>query len=165
MKRIILFLGLFLTITVQAQDKRLALVIGNSDYVNGGSLRNPVNDANLMAVTLEELGFDVIKKNNITKQEFDLAILDFWRKQADYNISLFYYAGHGVQVDGVNYILPVDVTLEDQLALRVEAVNVGEIISQFERFPNNINLVILDACRDDPFRQWVRGESSGFAAT
>ena len=164
MKRLIFFICLVLSIAGYAQEKRLALVIGNSDYEFGGSLKNPVNDANLMATTLEELGFDVIKKTNVNKQVLESSILDFWRKQADYNISLFYYAGHGVQVDGVNYILPVDIKLEDQLALRIEAIDMGEVVSQFERFPNNINLVILDACRDDPFRSWVRGNSAGFAA-
>ena len=109
MKRRIFYICLVLSIAGYAQEKRLALVIGNSDYELGGSLKNPVNDANIMATTLEELGFDVIKKTNVDKQALESSILDFWRKQADYNISLFYYAGHGVQVEGVNYLLPVDV--------------------------------------------------------
>ena len=104
------------------------------------------------------------KLTNATNKIREEAILDFWRTQADYTVSLFYYAGHGVQVDGTNYLLPVDAQLEDELALRIEAVDVNEVVSQFNRFPNNINIVILDACRDDPFRTWIRSGANGFAA-
>ena len=164
MKKLLFFFFISISLSGFSQEHRLALVIGNSDYKHDGVLKNPVNDAELMAATLKELDFDVIKLLNATKNELDHAILDFWRKQADYNVSLFYYAGHGVQVDGINYLLPVDAELEDELALRIEAVDVNEVVSQFGRFPNNINIVILDACRDDPFRSWVRGGSAGFAA-
>ena len=164
MKKLLVFFCIGISLPGFSQEKRLALVIGNSAYEHGGVLKNPVNDAELMAKTLEELDFDVIKKLNATKNELDDAILDFWRKQADYSVSLFYYAGHGVQVDGINYLLPIDAELEDELALRIEAIDVNEVVSQFGRFPNNINIVILDACRDDPFRTWVRSGSAGFAA-
>ena len=127
-------------------------------------MKNPVNDANLMASVLMDLGFDVIKRSNATKQVMDGAILDFWRMLASYDVNLFYYAGHGVQVNGINYLLPVDAKAEDELALKIEAVNVGEVVSQFERYPDNVNIVVLDACRDDPFRSWVRSGSGGFTA-
>ncbi|MFH0756868.1 MAG: caspase domain-containing protein [Bacteroidota bacterium] len=164
MKKILLFICLLLSIGLYSQEKRLALVIGNSAYEHGGVLKNPVNDANLMATTLEDLGFAVIKKTNATKREMDASILDYWRKLKDYDVALFYYAGHGVQVDGVNYLIPIDAGLEDKLSLKIEAVNVGEIVSQYADYPNNINIVILDACRDNPYRTWVRSGSLGFAA-
>jgi hypothetical protein len=164
MKKLLFFLFLMLSIGLYSQEKRLALVIGNSDYEYGGTLKNPVNDAELMAATLQELGFDVIKKTNANKRQMDAAILDFWRQQADYGVTLFYYAGHGVQVDGINYLVPVDAKLEDELSLRIEGVDMNEVVSQFNRFPKNINIVILDACRDNPFQSWMRGGTMGFAA-
>ena len=147
-----------------SQEKRLALVIGNSAYEHGGFLENPVNDANLMASTLMDLGFDVIKRTNATKPVMESSILDFWRMLATYDVNLFYYAGHGVQVNGINYLLPVDAELEDEFALKMEAVDVGEVVSQFERYPDNVNIVILDACRDDPYRSWMRSNTGGFVA-
>jgi len=165
MRKLFIFTGIIiLSHCVFSQEKRLALIIGNSAYEEGRALKNPVNDANLMASTLLDLGFDVIKRTDATKDEMELAILDFWRVLASYDVNLFYYAGHGVQVNGVNYLLPVDANVEDELALRIEAIDVGEVVSQFERYPDNINIVVLDACRDNPFRSWMRSSSGGFVA-
>ena len=80
-------------------------------------------------------------------------------------VALFYYAGHGMQVNGVNYLLPVDAVIEDQLSLEIEAVKVEKIVSQFDSYPDNINIVILDACRENPFKSWIRGGSQGFTST
>ncbi len=147
--------------SLQSQ-KRLALVIGNSAYEHGGVLKNPASDAKLMASTLVELGFDVIKRVDATKKEMDLAILNFWRNLVNYDITLFYYAGHGIQVEGVNYLLPVDAKIDDKYALQIEAVDVNKVVHQFEQYPDNINIVILDACRDNPYRSWMRSGSGGF---
>ena len=163
MKRlIVLFYIVLLSASVLAQEKRLALVIGNSAYEQGGVLKNAENDANLMASTLADLGFDVIKRTNATKQVMESAILDFWRQLGVYDVTLFYYAGHGIQANGINYLLPVDAKAEDELALAMEAVNVGEVVGQLERFPDNVNIVVLDACRDNPFRSWMRSGTGGF---
>lgn len=165
MRKLCIFIGIILlSHCVYSQEKRLALIIGNSAYEGGRALKNPVNDANLMASTLLDLGFDVIKRTDATKDEMEMAILDFWRVLASYDVNLFYYAGHGVQVNGVNYLLPVDAKVEDELSLRIEAIDVGEVVSQFERYPDNINIVVLDACRDNPFRSWMRSSSGGFVA-
>ncbi|MBN1618408.1 caspase family protein [Candidatus Dojkabacteria bacterium] len=163
MKKLLLFCIVFLCIAGFSQEKRIALVIGNSAYEHGGILKNPVNDANLMASVLSDLGFTVIKKTDASKSVMDAAILDFWRRLAEYDIALFYYAGHGIQVNGTNYLLPIDAIIDDDLALEIEAVDVGKVVNQFERYPDNVNIVILDACRDDPFRSWMRGSSRGFA--
>lgn len=148
----------------QANERRLALVIGNADYQFSGKLKNTVNDANLMAATLHELGFDVIKKTNAGKSDMEQAILDFSRELGKYNVALFFYAGHGIQLDGTNYLIPIDARLDDRLAAQFEAVDVGKLVSQFERYPNNVNIVILDACRNNPFKTWSRGAESGFKA-
>ncbi|HYG03617.1 MAG TPA: caspase family protein, partial [Chryseosolibacter sp.] len=148
----------------QTTERRLALVIGNADYQFSGKLKNTVNDANLMVSTLKELGFDVITKNDATKVEMEQSILDFSRELGKYNVALFFYAGHGIQLDGSNYLIPVDAKLDDRLAAQFEAVDVGRLVSQFERYPNNINIVILDACRNNPFKTWTRGGEAGFKA-
>ncbi len=143
-------------------EKRIALVIGNADYTEGSKLKNPVNDANLITQTLKSLGFRVMQFNNLKKTDFERAIRDFSVSLADYNVALFYYAGHGVQVDGENYLLPVDAKLQDKRDVRFEAVKVRFAIEEFENHPDNVNIVILDACRNNPFRSWARGGSEGF---
>jgi len=167
MKKTLIIFNLLLlvnTLLFSQTEKRLALVIGNSAYPGGHALKNPVNDANLMASTLQSLGFTVIKRTNANKQQMDAAVMDFSRKLASHNIALFYYAGHGIQVDGVNYLIPIDAGLNDKIAIQFEAVDVSKVVTQFEYYPNNINVVILDACRDNPFRSWARGGNRGFKA-
>jgi uncharacterized protein (TIGR02145 family) len=153
-----------LQLLAQVSEKRLALVIGNAAYQHSGELRIPVNDANLIANTLQDLGFTVIKRTDATKNQMDNAILDFWRKLENCDVALFYYAGHGVQLNGINYLLPVDAQLEDRLSVEIEAVDVNKVVNKFEYYPKNINIVILDACRNNPFRSWMRGGMRGFAA-
>ena len=167
MKHLIgLFTILFISLQILAQvsEKRLALVIGNAAYQYSGELCNPVNDANLMATTLQDLGFTVIKRTDATKEQMDNSILDFWRKLGNCDVALFYYAGHGVQLNGINYLLPVDAQLEDRLSVEIEAVDVNKVVNKFEYYPENISIVILDACRNNPFRSWVRGGMRGFTA-
>lgn len=143
-------------------EKRLALIFGNSDYENGTSLKNPVNDANLVEATLRELNFEVLKHTNAGKSEMEKAIMEFSQKLPSYNVALFYYAGHGIQVDGVNYLIPTDAVLAEKVACKWEAISVTDIVTEFEKYPDNINVVILDACRNNPYRAWVRGGEAGF---
>lgn len=145
-------------------EKRLALVIGNSEYKNGVSLKNPVNDANLIEGTLKQLGFDVIKSLNVDKAAMENSIREFSRQMSNYNVALFYYAGHGIQVDGVNYLIPVDAKLENKNECSWEAVAVNRVTDEFGKHETNTNIVILDACRNNPFRSWVRGPEQGFKA-
>ena len=95
-----------------ASERRIALVIGNGDYKLISPLRNPVNDARAMARVLRELGFDVIAEVNLNQKEMKRAIRDFGRRLGQGGVGLFYYAGHGVQVDGVNYMVPLDAPIE-----------------------------------------------------
>jgi len=157
MKPIILsFLAIFLSASIGAQttEKRIALVIGNSDYQFGGYLRNPVNDAYLMAKTLKDLDFYVIKRINGNQEQMRNAIKEFSLKLSNYNVALFYYAGHGLQVDGKNYLIPIDGKFDNKTEVRLGAIEVNKIVDEFEQYKDNVNLLILDACRSNPFRAW-----------
>jgi len=145
-------------------ERRLALVFGNSQYQTGTPLKNPVNDANLMEGTLKELNFDVIKHLNASKEEMMTAIKEFNEKLPYYNVALFYYAGHGNQVEGQNYLIPVDAKLEKETDCKFEAVAVDFIVEEFEKYQENTNIVILDACRNNPYKAWARGGEQGFKA-
>lgn len=143
-------------------EKRIALVVGNSNYGGGQSLKNPAKDAVLMSSTLKNLGFEVIERIDANKQSMEQAIREFSKKLPNYNVALFYYAGHGVQVDGLNYLIPTDAKLEDKTDCKFEAISVNYVVEEFEKYPDNVNIVILDACRNDPFRSWSRGAERGF---
>jgi hypothetical protein len=148
--------------TTVLAEKRLALIVGNSQYKNSAPLKNPVNDANLMEATLKDLGFQVIKRLDAGYDEMKSAIREFENKLPDYNIALFYYAGHGNQVDGKNYLIPTDAKLEKPGDCKFEAIEVNLIVDEFERYQDNTNIVILDACRNNPFAAWARGGEAGF---
>jgi hypothetical protein len=145
-------------------EKRIALVMGNSEYSNGTTLKNPVNDANLIESTLEDLGFEVLKKINVGRDSMMASIREFSKKLSSSNVALFYYAGHGVQIDGINYLIPVDAKLENKEDCKWEAVAVNTVTDEFNSRNTNTNIVILDACRNNPYRSWVRGNETGFKA-
>ncbi len=164
-------IAVFLCVTIislagiaQNPDKRLALVIGNSNYQHGGALKNPVNDANLMAKTLLKLGFEVEKITNADLEQMQNAAVKFTDKISDYSVALFYYAGHGVQVNGVNYLIPVDAQLDNMLRTKYEAFDISDINQAFALNNKQLNIMILDACRNNPFRSWMRGGNTGFSA-
>ncbi|WP_299483920.1 caspase family protein [uncultured Roseibium sp.] len=147
---------LFLVSQVRADDDdpRLALVVGNSAYTHVTPLDNPKNDAVLMAESLEAVGFDVMLVTDASRDELTRAIADFGRKlrEADDDATgLFYYAGHGVQSFGDNFLLPVDVNLSDAADLSLVAVPAQALLRQMFSANNQTNIVILDACRDNPF--------------
>ena len=149
----------------KTEERRIALVIGNATYSGKNRLKNPVNDANLMAKTLENLGFTVIKKVNTTKVELEKAIYEYVQKLKDHNVALFYYAGHGIEVDGKNYLIPIDAILKSKTAVRYETVAVNYVVDEFENYKSNTNIVILDACRDNPFLSKGTDGSRGFIST
>ena len=161
----ILLVVLLLCVAItNAQQSRIALVIGNANYQNGGDLTNPVNDANLMETTLQDLGFEVTKLTNASLKQMNTAALNFTREITNYDVALFYYAGHGIEVEGTNYLVPVDASLNDKYAVSYDAFEISKINDAFSRNSNNMNIMILDACRDDPFRSWQRGGDRGFVA-
>ncbi len=163
MKKTILFtLTLFLGITLFAQsEKRIALVIGNNNYP-GKELKNPVNDANLMERTLEDLGFDVIKITNATKSQMEKAFSEFSGKISAAKVTMIYFAGHGMQIDGVNYLMPIDAKPDMVEQVAWQAIDINTVINRLKFYPNNLNIIVLDACRNDPFRSWARSDAQGF---
>lgn len=143
-----------------AKEKRLALVIGNSNYTYGRSLANPINDARALKKTLEDLGFMVIKYENSNQKTMKKAIDEFGKKLKDCSIGLFFYAGHGVQFKGNNYLIPVDAKLENENDTEYDTVRADRVLAKMESSRSKINIVILDACRNNPFeRRWRRGSN------
>jgi len=148
--------------TAAEGPRKVALVIGNSDYPQG-RLLNPVNDANDMAAALKNLGFAVTLKTNANRKTMREAIDDFGAGLGDSDIALFYYSGHGVQLSGENYLVPVsaDVKLPDDLP--DEAVPLNRLLSRMGAHKGGTNIVILDACRNNPFPSASRGMERGLA--
>ena len=135
-------------------EERLALVIGNADYSNIKKLKNPLNDARLISETLENVGFEVILETNVGKLEMERAILKFGRRLkqlGDDAVGLFFFAGHGVQSSGDNYLLPNEIDIQDDSELQIAAVRADWVLGQMESAGNRTNLVFLDSCRDNPF--------------
>ena len=135
----------------QEKEKRLALVIGNANY-DKGELKNPVNDARLIASTLDSLDFDVILKENLsTKRDMTAAIREFGSRRSEYDVAFVYYAGHGVQVDDENFLLPTKETFKEEFDVMDYGVSVQNIMRYLRAQTNQVNILILDACRDNPF--------------
>ena len=135
----------------QEKEKRLALVIGNANY-DKGELKNPVNDARLIASTLDSLDFDVILKENLsTKRDMTAAIREFGSRRSEYDVAFVYYAGHGVQVDDENFLLPTKETFNEEFDVMDYGVSVQSIMRYLRAQTNQVNILILDACRDNPF--------------
>lgn len=143
-------------------EKRVALVIGNGRYETG-PLRNPVNDANLVTATLRELGFEVISRTDVNLQQMGAAVREFSRKISNGSIGLFYYAGHGVQSSGRNFLIPVGAQIEAEGDVVLEALDLNSVLEQMGRANNRLNIVILDACRNNPFARSFRSGAQGLA--
>ena len=137
-------------------DKRVALVIGNSAYQNAPPLPNPANDSALMELTFRRAGFDVVDaRHDLSALETRRALRDFADKASDANIAVIYYAGHGLEVDGTNYLIPVDARLERDNDVFDEAFSLERVLVAVEP-AKKLRLVILDACRDNPFAKTIK---------
>ena len=146
-------------------EKRLALVIGNAAYTNTSPLANPVNDARSVASALESIGFDVIKVENASNSDMKRKVDDFGVKLKDYDVGLFYYAGHGIQSRGNNYLVPVEANLVNERQVEYDCIRADRVLSFMEEARSKVNIVVLDACRNNPFeRSWTRSTAgSGLA--
>jgi hypothetical protein len=145
-------------------SKRIALVIGNGEYDEYAQLRNAVNDAQDMAKLLRELGFDVIYSENVNQKEMKRTIQAFGEKlRSSQGVGLFYYAGHAVQVQGNNYFIPIGARVQGEAELEFEGVAAGFVLAQMQDARNPMNIVILDACRNNPFGSNSRSISQGLA--
>src|SRR5262245_52454422 len=142
--------------------QRTALVIGNSNYEQG-PLRNPANDSRAMGNALKDLGFDVTLHSDLNLRQMDEAVRGFGQKIKDGGIGLFYFAGHGVQVDGVNYLAPVGARVEKEQDIKFEMLEIGKVTAEMEAAKNGLNILILDACRNNPFVRAFRSPNSGLA--
>jgi TPR repeat protein len=164
---VILFALAYLTGTLagaSAQtEQRVALVIGNGAYANAPPLRNPANDAKAMAVMLRRVGFDVIERENATRRGMIEALRTFSERLSPGGIGLFFYAGHGIQARGANYLIPTDAVLAAPDDLRYETTDVQDVLSRLDDAWARLSLVILDACRDNPFARSFRSTSQGLA--
>ena len=139
-----------------AAEKRIALVIGNSAYTNAPPLDNPVHDATAMRDKLQLLGFDVIAGFDLTKAQTQAVVAKFAEASRGADVSAFFYAGHGLQVGGENYLVPVDALLKDDISLDFETVPVAFVWRQMSR-DTKVRLVFLDACRENPFVRSLAG--------
>jgi len=148
-------------------EKRVALVIGNANYLHVARLDNPANDARLMADTLRKLGFALVDDRaliDVDKAAFDNAVRRFGQELQGADVGLFYYAGHGLQLRGNNYLVPVGANPTREADIDFEAVNTALVLGQMEAAGTRLNLVILDACRNNPFGgRGLRSANSGLA--
>jgi TPR repeat protein/uncharacterized caspase-like protein len=133
-----------------ADDRRVALVIGNSNYSEVPELANPVNDATAMSEALKKLGFDTTLITNVTKNEFEAKLGEFGEKAADSDLALVFYAGHGMEMDGQNYLIPTDAKLKTDRNVRLETVSLDNVLATIDD-ARKLKIVLLDACRDNPF--------------
>ena len=145
-----------------ASEKRVALVIGNGVYPTA-PLRNPVNDARAMGSSLRELGFDVVILENLSQRDMRRAIKSFGDRLRDGGVGLFFFAGHGMQVNGRSYLIPVDADINNEQEVEIESVDVNAVLAQMETARNRLNIVVLDACRNNPYARRFRSASNGLA--
>ncbi|MEM9939573.1 MAG: caspase family protein [Pseudomonadota bacterium] len=164
---IALFSVLSLSLTAAAQNKKVALVIGNSQYeMTGWQLPNPTRDARLIADTLEEIGFAVTLETDLTEEEMEDAFAEHGARltaAGEGAVGVFYFAGHGVQSQGFNYLIPVDARAQTEQDIWRQAPRLGEALQFIRSAGNSVNFVILDACRNNPLPSANRDLSGGLA--
>ena len=147
---------------IKLAGNRHALVIGNGNY-RSSPLKNPVNDALDMSAALRRLGFSVTVKTDADQRVMEDAIRQLGRTLTAGGVGLFYYAGHGIQVQGRNYLIPVGADIVKEPDVKYEAVDAGRVLAYMEDAGNNLNIIILDACRDNPFARSFRSGDKGLA--
>lgn len=159
---VIVLLLSILPFGIKAQtEKRLALVVGNSEYGKGNYLANPVHDAEDISAKLQQLGFDAITLLDGTRRDMRDAISSFAEQAKSYDVALFYYAGHGIQTNGENYLVPVDAVLEKEEDIEFDCTSMNLMLRKLDASGCPMKIIILDACRNNPFeRSWHRSTSS-----
>jgi uncharacterized caspase-like protein len=145
--------------------KRIALVIGNSDYAHVSDLKNPKFDADLMTKTLEAVGFEVMRADNLEQRAMKQALVDFGRKlKQGAEASMIYYAGHGIELNGVNFLVPVDADTRSSDEADIQNISVNSVLALTENSGVPLNIIVLDACRNNPFRSMRAVSTGGLAA-
>ena len=155
-RRFVLLLCLVMASSPAWAERRVALVIGNSGYVSVAALANPRNDSAAIGSLFKDAGFDVVDlRQDVGSNDMKRAIRDFAAQVVDAEIAVIYYAGHGIEMDGANYVLPVDAKLERDLDVEDEAIPVDRLLRALEP-AKKLRLIILDACRDNPFARTMK---------
>lgn len=131
-------------------ENRIALVIGNASY-RSAPLKNPVNDAEAVAAALKVVGFQVILRENATQREMLDALREFSQRASKSQVRLLFYAGHGVQIKGRNYLMPVDAEIQTEDDIQQKGADVTELLERLATLADGVNLIVLDACRNNPF--------------
>jgi formylglycine-generating enzyme required for sulfatase activity len=149
-------------ISISAKSQKTALVIGNGAY-SSSPLRNPVNDASDIASALKKLGFKVLFKTDANQRTMKKFIRTFGKELRSGGVGLFYYAGHAMQVHGTNYLIPIGAQIESESDVEYEAIDAGRVLGKMEDAGNGLNIIILDACRDNPFTRSFRTSEKGLA--
>src|SRR5271169_754557 len=141
-------------------DKRVAFVVGNGAYKNVAQLPNPPIDAKAMAATLRNVGFDVVEGTNLTRDTMTERLLEFGKKAQGADVAVFFYAGHGIAINGTNYLLPVDADIKSEMDVKLgAAINIDLTLDQ-TMSDAKVKLVFLDACRDNPFAAKIKSSAS-----
>jgi hypothetical protein len=148
----------------EIDQRRVALVFGNQDYQYAGELSQTRHDANEMAAALQSVGFDVMLVHDADRREMQQALNQFRREIRDADVALVYYSGHGLEVDGVNYLAPVSARLGDRRTLDAEFLSLDEVMTTVQSGGADFNMIILDACRNNPFIEQVEATRSGATA-
>ena len=143
-------------------DTRVALVVGNANYKNG-SLRNPVNDARAVAEQLGALGFKVLLRENLNREAMHKSINEFRNSLKQGGVGLFYYAGHGMQIKGKNFLVPIDADIQSEDDIEFRGIDANLVVSRMDAVHNRVNLLVLDACRNNPFARNSRSGNLGLA--
>jgi len=163
MKLIISLIAVFWSLSALATGERVALVIGNADYKKA-PLINPVNDAKDMATKLQSLGFTVITRTNLNTKQIGGALREFKSKLKPGSVALVYYAGHGIQIKGENYLPAVDAEITSEEDVPYQSISIKQIMDVLDESKSRLNLVFLDACRNNPYaRSFRSGSGDGLA--
>ncbi|MEK6591639.1 MAG: caspase family protein [Pseudomonadota bacterium] len=152
----------FISFSVPAAEQRVALVIGNNAYP-AAPLKNPVNDARAMAKSLNKLGFEVILRTNLDQKGMVEVLREFGARLREGGVALFYYSGHGMQVKGRNYLIPVNSDIRSEDEVPYMSIDMAQVLDKIEAARSRANLVILDACRNNPFVRTFRSNRVGLA--
>lgn len=144
-----------------AANNKMALVIGNSNYKHAEKLINPAKDAKAIAEQLRSLGFEVLEKSDLTLRQMKVAITDYNTMLDENSVSVVYYAGHGVQKDNRNYLIPIDANIVRSYEIEFTSIDLQLALSAIDDANPKLNLVLLDACRDNPFEKKITGINRG----
>ena len=141
--------SLWIAASAAQAEKRVALVIGNAAYQNTPALPNPINDAEDMAAALERVGFTVQIERDLSKRGMEGALARFARLAEDADAAMFFYAGHGIQYRGTNYLMPIDARMDDEISINYELLRIDDVMFSLDR-ARGVKLLVLDACRNNP---------------